>query len=95
MAAPTATTALKKHQPTTANVNQFKSKGVSKYTQGKNYAEVWSLLGLQSSTLSKKRLWHRCFSMKLLRTRLFIEHLRTTTSETAQDFTKNGPKNNS
>ena len=40
MAAPTATTALKKHQPTTANVNQFKSKGVSKYTQGKNCAEV-------------------------------------------------------
>ena len=40
MAAPTATTALKKYQPTTANVNQFKSKGVPKYTQGKNCAEV-------------------------------------------------------
>ena len=36
--------------------------------------------GLQPAALSTKRLWHRRFAVKLLRTRFFIEHLRTTTS---------------
>ena len=51
--------------------------------------------GLQPAALSKKRLHHRCFPVKLLRTRFFIEHLRTTAFGTAQDFTKNGPSSNS
>ena len=46
--------------------------------------------GLQPAALSKKRLRHRRFPVKLLGTYFFIEHLRTTASGRAQDFTKNG-----
>ena len=52
--------------------------------------------GLQPAALSKKKLRHRCFPVKLLRACFFVEHLRATTSGTAQDFTqKNGPNSNS
>ena len=40
--------------------------------------------GLSPTTLLKKRLWHRCFPVNfaiLLRTRFFVEHVRTTASE--------------
>ena len=51
--------------------------------------------GLQPAALSKKRLQHRRFPVKLLRIRFFIKHLGTTASGKAQDFTKNGPNSNS
>ena len=72
------------------SIKQFTSEGVSKYTQKRPV-----LKSLFNATLSKKRLRHRCFSVKLLITRLFIEHLRTATSGRAQDFTKSGPNSNS
>ena len=50
--------------------------------------------GLHLAVLSEKRLRHRCFPVKLLRTRFFIEHLQTTASERAQDL-KNGLNSNS
>ena len=43
--------------------------------------------GLQPAALSKKRTRHRCFPVKLLRTHFSMEHLRTTASGRAQDFT--------
>ena len=36
--------------------------------------------GLQPAALLKKRLQHKCFPVKLSRTRFFIEHFRTTAS---------------
>ena len=79
------------------SIKQFTSEGVSKYTQKRPVLKSLfnKVSGLQSATLSKKRLRHMCFSVKLLRTRFFIEHLRTATSGRAQDFTKNGPSSNS
>ena len=50
--------------------------------------------GLQPAALSKKRLQHRGFLVKLLGTHFFIEHLRTIASERAQDFTKNSLNSN-
>ena len=53
--------------------------------------------GLRPAALSKKRLRHRCFSVnfaKLLGTRFFIEHLRTTHLGRAQNFTINSSKSN-
>ena len=44
--------------------------------------------GIQPAALSKKRLRHWCFPLKLLRTCFFIEHLWTTASGRAQGFTK-------
>ena len=51
--------------------------------------------GLQPTALSKKRLRYWRFPVKLLGTHFFIEHLRTTASGRAQDFTKNVPNTNS
>ena len=68
--------------------NIYKKKSVLKSLLIKNS-------GLQPAALSKKRLQYRCFLVKLLRTPLFIEHLETTASGRAQDFTKNGPNRKS
>ena len=51
--------------------------------------------GLAPAVLSQKGLRHRCFPVKSLRTSFFMEHLRTTASGRAQDFTKNGPNSSS
>ena len=59
----------------------------------------WNLSLTKSQVFSlqlyqKKRLRYRCFPFKLLRTRFFVEHLRTTASARAQDSTKKGPNSN-
>ena len=61
------------------------------------HQEVYTEKDLRPSACSfiKKRLRHRRFPVKLLGTRFYIEHLRTTASGREQDFTKNGPCNNS
>ena len=44
---------------------------------------LWESASLDSATLLKKRLWHRCFPLnlaKLLRTPFFTEHLRANAS---------------
>ena len=50
---------------------------------------------LQPAALSKKRIRHRRFPVKLLETHFFIEDLRTTASGRVQDFIKNSPNSNS
>ena len=60
-------------------------KNFSKFT-GKHLCQSLffnKVAGLRSSTLLKKRLWHRCFHKnfeKFLKTPFFTEHLRTTAS---------------
>ena len=52
-------------------------KNFAKFTL-KHLCQSLFFAGLRSATLLKKRLWHRCFSVKFvkfLRTPFFIEHL--------------------
>ena len=55
---------------------------ISQNSQENTYARVSffnKVAGLRSTTLLKKRLWHRCFPVnfvRFLRTPFFIEHLR-------------------
>ena len=79
MTAPATTTASKKYQPI-----------ITKYQP----IQIRRCFEIQMKSLFK-RPRHRCFPVKLLRTRLFIEHLQMTASGRAQDFTKNGPNGNS
>ena len=49
------------------------------------------IAGLRPATLSKKKLWHRCFPVnfvEFLRTPFFTEHLRMTASVVSYIFTK-------
>ena len=84
MAAPTKTTS-KKYQPPTTKYQPIHIRRYFEIYTGKDLCKV---SGLQHAALSKKRLGHRCFPLKLLRTRFFVEHLWTTTSGRAQEFTR-------
>ena len=85
MAAPSITTATKKYQSTTTRLANQIRRWFEIYTR-KNLC--WSL---QPAALSKKRLQHRYFPVKLLKTGFFIELVRRAASRRAQDFTKTVP----
>ena len=85
MAAPSITTATKKYQSTTTRLANQIRRWFEIYTR-KNLC--WSL---QPAALSKKRLQHSYFPVKLLKTGFFIELVRRTASRRAQDFTKTVP----
>ena len=69
------------------NISQFKLEDVSKYKQ----EETCALLKFQVSSLQlyQKRDSDRGVSCEIIKSKVFIEHLRMTASGRAQVFTKN------
>ena len=68
------TTASKKYQPTTKNINTSQQKVFRNIHSKRSVLNSLfnKISGLQPTALLKKKLRHRCFPLKLFRTRFLI-----------------------
>ena len=98
MAAPTTAATARKYQPkTTTKYQTFPIRRCFKIYAGKDLCWSLFLIQVQSSTCSftNKKTPVQVFSCEIIKNTFFIEHLLTTASGRAQDFTKNGLNSNS